>query len=380
MSRLNIDVSAQAVTNLAANPSFYNDVTSVGTYGVASKTVEYSTERTRSQGAAVKVTATDTSNGSSLGLGWILNYSFKAGDKVSWGFWLYNPMARAFTAYPCTQQNYSLNIIIGCPQNTWTYISASTVVLADTSTLRVGMYGSFNTGEYVYMTNCIAIKDDNIPAYYADGNTPGWKWLGTPGSSVSVGYPYTLESIVGQPFAVNTTPNTIASSRPGASIGSQDGRSLYTVYSLPDPASQAAEINAISVLGVGNTNQAGGMLFRTGINTGRLDSAVRPGNGNFFRQIDGGRTQGVHIACLSVNDGISRMTLSVDGGDSLSTSIDPGGSMTNTASPTNLELISTGYTTGIAAYGFKGEHNDETRKRITAWLARKYGGPIPAGY
>lgn len=35
---------------------------------------------------------------------------------------------------------------------------------------------------------------------YCDGATPGWKWDGADGSSTSVGYPYTLGSLVGQPI------------------------------------------------------------------------------------------------------------------------------------------------------------------------------------
>ncbi len=41
---------------------------------------------------------------------------------------------------------------------------------------------------------------------YADGDTPGWRWTGTPGASASVGWPYTLERLVGRaPLLVTTT-------------------------------------------------------------------------------------------------------------------------------------------------------------------------------
>lgn len=382
MSRPVVDVKSSAITNICLNPCAQNDITTLGTFGNAvGRVLDRSTTYFYGQStSSIRLEVTNVGTGGSSGVAWQLSDSFRAGDVISWSYMIYNASGRNLMVQPSINQNYSLNIGVACGPGAWKYVTGKATVISDTSALRVGFYFGAEVGDVVYTTNCLIVRSDTLQSQFADGNTPGWKWLGAPGNSASVGYPYTLESIAGQPFATNTVANTIAASRPGATIGAQDGRALYTVYSLPDPASQLAEINPISVLGVGNSYQAGGMLFRTGSNTGKLDSAVRPNNGNFFRQIDGGRSAGVHVACLSVNDGVSRMTLSVDGGSPLSTNIDSGGSMTTTSSPTNVELITTGYTTGIAAYGYKGEHNDETRMRITAWLARKYGSPIPSGY
>ena len=47
----------------------------------------------------------------------------------------------------------------------------------------------------------VMLVEGNYTGEYSDGDTPGWKWTGAPYASISVGWPYTLESIAGKPVA-----------------------------------------------------------------------------------------------------------------------------------------------------------------------------------
>lgn len=62
-------------------------------------------------------------------------------------------------------------------------------------------HNAFTNGQYLEIGDVVMYEGDYNPALcnYFDGNTPGWRWSGTPYASTSIGHPYTLESIAGKP-------------------------------------------------------------------------------------------------------------------------------------------------------------------------------------
>ena len=71
-------------------------------------------------------------------------------------------------------------------------------------------------------------------------------------------------------------------------------------------------------------------------------------------------------------------SMDIDAAFYASSVITPGNGLRN---PGSLSLAAADtHTAPIMTWLFLGEHSTETRKRVTAWLARKYGSPIPSGY
>lgn len=64
------------------------------------------------------------------------------------------------------------------------------VATQPTMYLHLRLIGSTTTGATMQMTGVVLTEQVDYDGTYVDGNTPGWRWEGTPGFSTSVGYPY----------------------------------------------------------------------------------------------------------------------------------------------------------------------------------------------
>lgn len=215
------------------------------------------------------------------------------------------------------------------------------------------------------------------PGAYLDGDYPGWRWTGTAGASESVGYPYTLESIAGQPLAAITYPTLASGVLP---LGAFDARTLYVVHDVIDTASVQAPLATVgSAVAV---TAAGRFGIRTGAAAANtIETRVQHVGGAFQTvPILNVRTAGRHVSAAAVNDGVTTVTAMTDG-------------VLPNAPTVRAVAAASGMETGslrlpaattsdapVHALVYKGEHNVETQRRITAWLARQYGAPVPAGY
>lgn len=205
---------------------------------------------------------------------------------------------------------------------------------------------------------------------YADPNLPGWRWTGTTNRSESAGYPYTLESIAGKSLAWRE--NTTGSVTPGTfdlPAIQGNGVSIYVVQNMP----AAPPLRGVQY------HDAAGLDSLTiehfdGANPGRSTAARSRGGTNNWRTannslaVTGGRSYAAatvaadgNIATIHTREGSSASASPV--GDGV-----PRPCRLTTPNPV------------IYAGAFKGEHNRETVLRIMAWLARKYGAPVPSGY
>lgn len=212
---------------------------------------------------------------------------------------------------------------------------------------------------------------------YADPTYPGWAWAssGVANRTESAGYPYTLASIAGQPRAVNTTQGTAVSA---GTIDPFGGRVLYTVYDVVNVGS--AYTGTVSMLGNSDMVTSSGSITARTVTAapGNLDSAVRPLGGTaYFRQVTG-RALGRHVSTISVDNGLNQLAHMVDGTNVSTTMTDIGTGLMPSPYLT-LASLNTDISP-VAVYAYAAEHSSETRKRVSAWLARQYGAPIPAGY
>lgn len=270
-----------------------------------------------------------------------------------------------------------------CPANVWTRLAATFIAPTGASAVRldvdnaaVAPTAAWDIGDTLDAAQVLAMEGAD-PGIYMDGDTPGWAWLGTPGESISEGYPYTLESIAGPPGEVRITPGTTASSEATQPSDPLGGRTLYAVL---DVINSTSGFDAVGVYGVVNasvgrisisTSTAGGSTMQA-----RFDTAN--GSSNLTSIVSGVRTPGRHVAAASLVDGLTSGTLAMDGGaDVVRSSINPGDGILSGA----VTLYpATASTIPVAVYAYPAYHDRETRQRITAWLARQYGAPVPAGY
>lgn len=71
----------------------------------------------------------------------------------------------------------------------WTDLVFSTEIPLGTSIVRVIFFPEASDPGYTFAIDSVMLTRTPQPIPYADGDTPGWRWLGTPHASPSVGYP-----------------------------------------------------------------------------------------------------------------------------------------------------------------------------------------------
>lgn len=277
---------------------------------------------------------------------------------------------------------------------TWTRISTTITVGAGQSTW-VGAFigiqartGSPQAGDTFQLTGLrITAGTDSISldGQYMDGNVPGWRWVGTPDASESVGYPYTLESIAGTSIV---------------SISGDTGVAPVSLTILPALAGRTTYCVSDRVL----LNNTGGAILHAhsvvqgSLQTGHIRTSGTTGAYEFRPQfIDGGGAGAAYadayptipgpgtrnVYAVAQAEGLASYEHEVNGGAlRLKSGLVVGQGYTEGAGITvNRGTASTVlYESPVYTVQFKGFHSWETRKRVTAWLARRYGTPIPSGY
>ena len=150
---------------------------------------------------------------------------------------------------------------------TWTWVTGSlTVTVGHNSIGKTALgFGAYNGGVAegitIWWNGLFVAVNQSLPPTYCDGDTPGWRWLGTSGLSQSTGYPYTLESIAGQPLDTNSTPGSL---RPTIAIDPLAGRSLYVVYDVFDATLNTVPVAAFGSSSASNNSDFGALILRSG--------------------------------------------------------------------------------------------------------------------
>jgi len=261
---------------------------------------------------------------------------------------------------------------VSCPAGTWTRLTLIKSWSPATSTIFISVRTPSRTmiSSPFYLDGMMVQVGATSVGEYSDGSTPGWRWTGTANASESVGYPYTLESIAGKSLAWRE--NTTGSVTPGTfdlPAIQGNGVSIYVVQNMP----AAPPLRGVQYHDAASLDSLTIEHF-DGANPGRSTAARSRGGTNNWRTannslaVTGGRSYAAatvaadgNIATIHTREGSSASASPV--GDGV-----PRPCRLTTPNPV------------IYAGAFKGEHNRETILRIMAWLARKYGAPVPSGY
>jgi hypothetical protein len=236
------------------------------------------------------------------------------------------------------------------------------------------------------ITNVIITENKPPAGGYADGSYPGWHWIGAAGSSESVGYPYTLESIAGA-YAAQIIGDTGSAFLSQSAMPPLAGRTTYCVsdralinntggailhaHSVPQGATQTGHIRT--------TGLNGAYEFRPQFVGGGGAGAVYSDGYNAI--IPGPGTRNIYAVAQA--EGLTSYEHEVNGGvPRVKTGFDVGQGYTENAGITAVRgtVNTVLYESSVYTVQFKGFHSRETRLRVAGWLARKYGTPIPAGY
>jgi hypothetical protein len=292
-------------------------------------------------------------------------------------------------------------LFLTIPTNRWVLVSFIRVAGSKPlmSTLRtIGFnppatsYGV--TGDIVKFANGMTTVNQPLPSVYSDGNTPGWKWESAAGISSSVGWPYSLQSIVGEPIVqiYGSTPAPVTTPQ----LGPLSGRTTYQVTKRLNVAINGLTIAFGHIVSPGNSNSTGDIRvtgdasgaffqfrpqFTGGGGAGGVYGvtplvgglAPRPPAGS-INVLGVNQSEGLANAGMMLNgDGYTQRTNMVVG-----TGYNDNGGVQGVRSFDALNVVV--YEAPLYMVQFKGEHSPETMKKVSAWLARRYGGTIPAGY
>lgn len=270
----------------------------------------------------------------------------------------------------------SVTMKAGVPSRIWAtfLVPAGTTGIGSIRAILTNL--PLTAGVYAEVSNAQVYLGNYDPArWLGDGSLPGWKWEGTAGQVESVGYPYSLESIAGAPLLTNSTPgSTTAVAAPA--LGALTGRTLYLVVDILATSSAWPEWAYLRGLAGVTAGQILLQAFSTAADLqARFDT--NGGTSNIGAKVTGFRTIGRHIVVATANDGMTNGTCLADGSAPVSIVLTPGTGMAN---PTLRLNAATATDAPVFALAYGAEHNLEIRRRIMAWLARRYGAPIPAGY
>lgn len=318
----------------------------------------------------------------------------RPGDTVSYGYWIRTSAsgklfgvsfyALAADGLTATGARLASQPVVILP-NAWTFVVGTVTIPAnrtDVYYVRPAFDPSFAGGSTPWVVgdslDITGIVGSPGPWSdgYCDGDTPGWRWTGTAGASESVGYPYMLESIAGPPLATLSTPGT--SSAP-LGLTAFEGRTLYAVGDVVDMLSN---LPAFAAIGSAATSGPGNMTLRGGA-TGNSNLEQRTQSTDqqaaAFASRSAARNPGRHVMSGTANQGLTSIGFAV--GSATATGVIAPGTGHQVGTLNRLHMgAGSASDTPIFAAAYRGEHNLETRFRIQAWLARKYGGVIPAGY
>lgn len=207
---------------------------------------------------------------------------------------------------------------------------------------------------------------------YSDGYTPGWKWTGTPGTSTSIGWPYTLESIAGKPAVARTTYGpTPFNQAEGASV------TLFGVY----------DINASPTVGwdsfgqIQNSSSTAMMTLERRNGSPFTEGWVR-GNTSTGSQLTiataNGSTLGRHVLGASFDAAVPRVRAAQDSTlySANWAGLNPNASATSYYLPPPYPDNRT-----VPLYGavYSRALSNAELLGVSRWLANKYGAPAPQG-
>ncbi len=261
-------------------------------------------------------------------------------------------------------------VTAGVPVRCWVTFTVPADATAITS-IRAGLTA-------MPLVNGVSVECSNLDLYLGDyqpdrvpgsGTLPGWRWAGDAWASESVGWPYTLESIAGRPLASlyrAATAQSVALDLPGDTLLSMYGVGARRGQPFLNLA-RAQTATARQALVLQESSATAGQAVA---GFGQLDPAVTA-----YARASGTVTDDpIVLGAVRVSPTSGRLLYGT--GASV---VAPTGSLPERiASFRHVSAATADQWDAVHLYA--GAHNDETGRRIMAWLARRYGAPVPAGY
>lgn len=369
------DTGVQPITNLCTNPSIEGGTTGVGFNSGSSGSHAVQSDGGAVSSSYIRITITVAGSYASMG-SYAVHVPVPAtGQAYTGSVYMRSSVANAnfratleFDDINNARIGSSAGTPINVPANTWARVSTSGVAPAGTTSITLTGYSNatFVVGDTVDDDGFMLTSGTTLWPY-ADGSFPGWKWSGIANGSTSVGYPYTLESIAGAPDVTITGAGTATF----PNIGATSGRTLYCVH------------DALATSTGGSIVVARFGIAVNGVTRARFLYANGNPYGDYFNTSDAQRatgaftgTTGRHVGALTLSDNMTTFTADYDGA---SKSVSPS-APTMMDNPSVIAYTNPGDSSAVYTIAYPVAHDAETRKRVTAWLARQYGAPIPAGY
>jgi hypothetical protein len=388
-----LDRRAQPVKNHSPNPALQITDVNIGPLG-ASTPVTTAFSSSFLPAPARAVTYTSTADGA-MGRRWNHNNPLSVGDVVRFAFWITTSVSMSISPYieytgpgaTYAGGGFAAGTIT-VPANVRTRVTGMAVApkpaSVDLVALRTtGFISSAATsGTSIKLEAHMVTINQPLPDVHCDGNTPGWKWLGTVGLSPAIGWPYTLDSIAGKPdYDLSDPSKSVTVELP--SVPALQGRSFYIV---PEVVVQVADGNPFLKYGnaVGQDDNAGTFLPRQdnlnttpNINLRIASGGATYGAGNLISA----PIIGMHAGSVVIADGFASYRYLID---SVATPVSTATSAQFQSGGMPLSLLTYNSSNGptsprrrlTRALFYQREHSSTTQRAVMRWLANRYGVPV----
>lgn len=250
--------------------------------------------------------------------------------------------------------------VIGSTRNFWMFVS-----------------GSIAIGDQ-FAVHRVMLVEGSYSGVYSDGDTFNWKWQGTPYNSQSIGYPYTLESVAGQPTGM------IEGASQSLALDGVLSLDPMTIYAVNEKLGETTTWSDCSGLNVSGTGFVDGLSNNTGMSLGYR--GADPSRGFMHQRVGTTASNnyvsspieaslGKHIMIGQVGTGATQRRVALDSSSwGWSAAMTPGSGIRRYRLQSNSN---TSYARQIATLMYVAEHDAATRARVMAWLANRYGMSLP---
>jgi hypothetical protein len=253
----------------------------------------------------------------------------------------------------------------------WTILRASGVMPTNTAFLQLqARANTFATGDTFEVDEAM-VTEGNYLGDLSDGNTPGWKWLGTANASESRGYQYTLSSVVGglkPALSLGSTPPSGSTTYPFVLPTSS-----FTVYSVQK---DTAFVGADGFWQTNNPTQRTARLVAFS-NGGIASMLAAPANAGVIGSGAGINPPAInvpHVYTVRLNNTVERITTNLDGTGTVNSDVGPPptdaitdriyvGSRDNTAAAIVTDAL----------YVYPNVHTDAQVVAISRFLGNRHG-------
>jgi hypothetical protein len=253
----------------------------------------------------------------------------------------------------------------------WTILRASGVMPTNTAFLQLqARANTFATGDTFEVDEAM-VTEGNYLGDLSDGNTPGWKWLGTANASESRGYQYTLSSAVGglkPALSLGSTPPSGSTTYPFVLPTSS-----FTVYSVQK---DTAFVGADGFWQTNNPTQRTARLVATSAGGGGSVQASPANAGNFANSsfLNPASTSVLHVYTTRLNNALAQMVANVDGGTNANGAVatPPADAITDRIYVGSRDNTAFAIVTD-ALYVYPTIHTDAQVVAIARFLGNRYG-------